>query len=653
MQVFAVKLDKCNAAPEPCYDIDHFQAHIRRQRGLAGLWNPICVSSRFSIQPLVGRTCLFALAVCLAGCSTARHRASADHEAYASIRDKAPGVPNMPEDFSIDPTAEALTLDDLPTLATADPAMGESAAAEVGAPILTLERALAMAVQRNRQYQGAKENLYLEALNLTLERHRYAPLFNGGATAGITRTAVDITEASDFSEALAEAGIAIDALEGLTGQTADMLRDYAEIVRASGTELGLADSRNETESEVTADGSASVGLDVLLKGGGRFALNLTTNVLRYLLGTGSDTAASALSASFTQPLLRGAGKDVAAERLVQAERSLLYALREFVLFRKDFSVEVCSAYYGVLRERDIVRNSHQSYLNFQKSADRERAFAAEGRRTVAELGRLEQAELSAENDWVNAMRRYNESIDRFKIQLGLSTDAKIVLDDQELARLRDSGLKHPALNDDDAVKVALATRLDLFTSRDQVDDSARKIKVAENSLKPGLDLLASASVDTAGANRPADFELEGGTWSLGADLDLPLDRKAERNNYRASLINHERAQRELSLAEDNVKLQVRAAWRNLDQARRNYDVALKSVELNERRVQEQALLAELGRATVLNQVDAQQDLTRAQNDLTAALVAHNIARLEFWRDMGILYIKENGQWEEINDGSLS
>lgn len=56
---------------------------------------------------------------------------------------------------------------------------------------------------------------------------------------------------------------------------------------------------------------------------------------------------------------------------------------------------------------------------------------------------------------------------------------------------------------------------------------------------------------------------------------------------------------------------------------------------------------------MLNQVDAQQDLTRAQNDLTAALVAHNIARLEFWRDMGILYIKDDGQWEEVNDGSLS
>jgi hypothetical protein len=36
--------------------------------------------------------------------------------------------------------------------------------------------------------------------------------------------------------------------------------------------------------------------------------------------------------------------------------------------------------------------------------------------------------------------------------------------------------------------------------------------------------------------------------------------------------------------------------------------------------------------------------------LTSALISHTIARLEFWRDMGILYIKENGNWEEVKEG---
>jgi hypothetical protein len=30
-------------------------------------------------------------------------------------------------------------------------------------------------------------------------------------------------------------------------------------------------------------------------------------------------------------------------------------------------------------------------------------------------------------------------------------------------------------------------------------------------------------------------------------------------------------------------------------------------------------------------------------------VTHTIARLQFWNNMGILCIKDNGQWEEFQD----
>jgi outer membrane protein TolC len=115
------------------------------------------------------------------------------------------------------------------------------------------------------------------------------------------------------------------------------------------------------------------------------------------------------------------------------------------------------------------------------------------------------------------------------------------------------------------------------------------------------------------------------------------------------LIQKERAVRELSLTEDQIRLAVRSAYRDLEQAKTNYDIASQAVNLNQRRVEEQELLASLGRATALNQVDALNDLTRSQNDLTAALINHTLARLSLWRDMGILYVKKDGRWEEIQD----
>jgi hypothetical protein len=97
---------------------------------------------------------------------------------------------------------------------------------------------------------------------------------------------------------------------------------------------------------------------------------------------------------------------------------------------------------------------------------------------------------------------------------------------------------------------------------------------------------------------------------------------------------------------DQIELQVRDSWRTLEQARRAYQISEIGVKLAERRVEEQELLAELGRAKALDQVDAQNSLLSSKDQLTQALVAHTVARLQFWDNMGILYIKDNGQWLE-------
>jgi outer membrane protein TolC len=338
---------------------------------------------------------------------------------------------------------------------------------------------------------------------------------------------------------------------------------------------------------------------------------------------------------------------VAAENLTQAERDLLYALRDFTRLRKEFTVEIASRYYSVLQSRDIARNNWRGYQDFKRDAARERAFAAFGRVAKAELGRLEQAELNAEDEWLAALRRYKRDLDDFKIDLGLSTDAPVVLDDAELEQLT---ILHPKISADDAVRVALLTRLDLYNARDREEDGDRKLHVASRGLLPSLDLIVSATADSKEGDRFQELDFKRWHGSAGFDLDLDLDRKAERNALRRALINYDRAGRDLAQLEDQIKLDVREAWRALDQARRTYEIRELGVELNEGRVEEEQLRADLGRSRrAQDQVDARNDLIRARNQLTQALVNHTIARLQFWRDMGILFVKEDGQWEEVTD----
>ncbi len=582
-------------------------------------------------------------------CTTLQHKEAADREVYGIIQDKQPLVAGAPEEFDLAAVEAWDPLEGCPTLdATIEPLL-EASVDETGSHVLTLERALLIAVNQSRTYQNEKERLFLEGLSLTLDRHRYTPLFSGGASGLFERSTIESSRASDFASGLSSAQTVIRELENLTGTPASLIGQFADVVENAAAERGLLDSELEVNETKSVSGGAGVAVDLLLRGGGVLALGLTTNALRFLTGDQVETATTFLTGSFTQPLLAGGGRVVGMERLTQAERDFLYTLRGYTRFRKTFAVDVCTAYYNVLQRRDTVVNNHKNYLSFQRNTERERAFAEVGRSTIAQVGRQEQGLLSAQDQWINSVRGYQEELDAFKILLGLSTDARIVLDDAELVVLREQGLRHPSVSSEDAVKVAQVSRLDLHTAKDQTDDATRRVHVAANALKPGLDLILQANTRNQGDNAFEDIQLARTQWSAGLDLDLPLNRKAERNNYRASLISEERAMRDYTLAEDTIKLEVREGWRNLEQARRNYETALTSVELNRRRVEEQDLLADLGRGSVLDQVDAQNNLTESENNLTAALVRHNVARLALWRDMGILYIKPNGQWEEIRD----
>jgi outer membrane protein TolC len=396
------------------------------------------------------------------------------------------------------------------------------------------------------------------------------------------------------------------------------------------------------------DAGAGLGMSWLIRDIGRITTDFTIDALRLVIGDRSVATSSRISARFTRPLIRNAGYKAELESLTQSERNLVYDLRSFVQFRKDFCVATARDYYAVLGERDVAKNSFLNFQSSRKNAERSRALAKEGRITQSDLGRLEQQELSAESAWINAVRSYERSLDDFKLALGLSVSNSIVLDDHELAQLR---ILDPAISIQDSMQVALAARMDYLNAKDALDDSARKVKVAESFLKPQLDFSAGAGfVSDPDSDRLVTLpDTSRYSWDAGLAFDPGLDRKAERNAYLQAVIARNKAVRNVEQSEDTVRLEVRNSWRTLDQAKRNYEIAEVGVRLSERRVEEQNILAELGRAKAQDQVDAQNALNDSKNAQTRAIVAHTLSRLEFWNRLGILFIKENGQWEQTKD----
>ena len=465
-------------------------------------------------NPVTNRTIATSLAVsCLlffqGGCSQKHFRRAADREAYAAIQGKADQVPNMDSEYTIEESNTPL-LKDLTTTEESVEFFGPDKDGEIGAQIVSLKKALEIAVHQNRQFQNEKENLYLEALSLTLARFEYTPIFSGNTSASLNERRAE-----------EEVTAGIDTLT--------------------------------TDREIAVGGG--LGANWFLRTGGRISAAFTTDFLRFLAGDRTLPTSSTLAGTISQPLLRGGGYRVAIENLTQSERDLLYSLRNFVRFRKEFTVDLVSEYYRVLQNRDRVRNAWRGYQNFQASVRREQARFEIGEARKADLAQLQESQLTNEQTWINALRAYRESLDRFKISLGLPTNAHIVLEEQELQNLAIDET-HLKLSRQEAVEVALSSRLDYQTTHDRSIDAGRKVKIAANGLLPDIDLIISGRIPSGPGKTYPNLDPDRYSWNAGLDIELPFNRKSERNRFRASLINLERAKRNLENATDQVRLEI-------------------------------------------------------------------------------------------------
>ena len=100
-------------------------------------------------------------------------------------------------------------------------------------------------------------------------------------------------------------------------------------------------------------------------------------------------------------------------------------------------------------------------------------------------------------------------------------------------------------------------------------DAQRQVHVAADALRGELTFLAQGSAGerraSAGSATEANAHLrpDEGNYSALIDVDIPLERTAQRNAYRTSLIGMEQAVRNLQATEDRLKLEVRNDLRNL------------------------------------------------------------------------------------------
>lgn len=205
---------------------------------------------------------------------------------------------------------------------------------------------------------------------------------------------------------------------------------------------------------------------------------------------------------------------------------------------------------------------------------------------------------------------------------------------------------------DDAMLTGLVKRLDLINQRNQVADQWRQIKLAADDLKSVLNLRAIQTVRTrADVNRAFDFTFDESATNLSASLDLPFNRRAQRNSFRQSLINYQAALRSQMQLEDSIKLDIRNDLRSLALGKERYAIDVAGAALAYEQVVTTELQLRLNVAGVFSRdfLDAQNGYASRLSSVASDHINYILNRMQLFLDLELLDVDDRGFWQELYD----
>jgi outer membrane protein TolC len=519
-------------------------------------------------------------------CSPAWHEARADREVDGILTEYQQKVLANREGTVVYP-APAVEL-------PADTARTDLAGPPDPPRTIDLSEALSLAFTASRDFKLQTESLYLQGLGYSLTRYNFGPILNSTIS---------------YLWNTAEGSPGSDSIGGGFG--------VRQILPTGGT----------------------VSLETSLRAG---------SVLeRSPLGVidAGDINSTAV-VNFRQPLLRGAGREVAYESLTQGERNVVYSVRSFELFRQDFAIRVASAYYQLVSRKLQLANDEQNYKDAVFDRNKAEALKQVDRYAEEDVFLARRREITAEDALLVSRTDYQLAVEDFRILIGLPRTVTIEIRDDE------PPFEAVRVEPESAVEAARTNRLDLHTQRDQLEDAERQVRLARNSLLPDLELAAGFGVEGQGSSVGRALP-DRTNATAGITFEIPLDRQAEGNAYRSSLIALERTKRDLEQFEDELRRDILNSVRELQQIEKRIQLQTEQIEREKRAVAVTQVRYEAGEAQTRDVLDARQGLTSAQNALIDLKVQHFVGRIQLLRALGIFFVNENGMWKRDSFGRPS
>ncbi|MEC7498386.1 MAG: TolC family protein, partial [Planctomycetota bacterium] len=248
---------------------------------------------------------------------------------------------------------------------------------ENGVVKLRMEDAYRLALLHSREYQTENENLFLSALNVSEQRFGF------------------------------ESRLFLPSATGFT---------------SSGNTTRLTNNESLSLRKVGIAGSSLL-------------VSFANDLVWTFPGSVSPTVGTIFSWSFSQPFLRGAGRDVVLEDLTQSERRFLAAIRSLERYRREFFLAITTegnSYLNLLQRQQAIRIREANVATQRSVVAQFKALVEAGRINNQQLQFTQSSLYRAQEGLLRLKNQYQFSVDSYKVDLGLPPDLQVVIDDNML-----------------------------------------------------------------------------------------------------------------------------------------------------------------------------------------------------------------------------
>lgn len=411
-----------------------------------------------------------------------------------------------------------------------------------------------------------------------------------------------------------------------------------------------------TLSTLTQTSSAGYSQQFLTGTSVSVGLSTTRFTTNSSFATVNPSFSSGLTFSLSQPLLRNFGFFANRAPIIIAQRGVRQSRANFEAQLNDTVQNVINQYWDVVQAHKTLDVLNKSLELAEASYQRDKRALELGALPPLDIYRSESQVAQRKVTVIQAEYALKQVETTLRQTVGADLDARAGALDLELTDTAETGGKLEIVDLQESLVDALKNRPEIDAQNQQLAIDDTNAKLAVNNLRPDLNLSASYTSNGLGGiifDSTGALVSNGGfgdslsqlggfsfpTYGVSLQMRFPIRNSAAAADLGTALVSKRRNLYQMRGLQQSISSQVKNAVHDLDLAELVITAAKDSRELAAKNLAAEERKYQLGAETIFFVLDAQNQLSQAEQSLVQAQVSYQKALAEVDHATGNLLAK--------------